>query len=54
MHHAIDNIFQLAEAPTGIKQPATAAPAAERVPQAEGLSADDAALQARLDNLRRE
>ncbi|KAI7875100.1 charged multivesicular body protein 2a [Lichtheimia hyalospora FSU 10163] len=45
---------ELAEAPTGIKQPATAAPAAERVPQAEGLSADDAALQARLDNLRRE
>lgn len=26
----------------------------ERVAQTEGLSADDAALQARLDNLRRE
>lgn len=41
------------EAPTGIKQ-VTPAPATERLAQAEGLSADDAALQARLDNLRRE
>lgn len=45
---------QLVEAPTGIKQPTAAPAAAERIPQAEGLSADDAALQARLDNLRRE
>ncbi|KAI9306515.1 Snf7-domain-containing protein [Cunninghamella echinulata] len=44
---------ELMEAPTGIKQ-ATPAPATERLAQAEGLSADDAALQARLDNLRRE
>lgn len=42
--------------PTGIKQTeAPSAAPAERIAQAEGgLSADDAALQARLDNLRRE
>lgn len=48
---------ELADVPTGIKQsePAVSSPAAsERVAQTEGLSADDAALQARLDNLRRE
>ncbi|CAO3646777.1 unnamed protein product [Cunninghamella blakesleeana] len=44
---------ELIEAPTGIKQ-ASPAPTTERLAQAEGLSADDAALQARLDNLRRE
>ncbi|KAF8931563.1 Charged multivesicular body protein 2A [Haplosporangium bisporale] len=41
----------LANAPgTSIKSPA----GKERIAQAEGMSADDAALQARLDNLRRE
>ncbi|CAO3589271.1 unnamed protein product [Absidia cylindrospora] len=45
---------ELVEAPTGIKQASPVA-TTERVAQAEGgLSADDAALQARLDNLRRE
>ncbi|ORZ15070.1 Snf7-domain-containing protein [Absidia repens] len=45
---------ELTEAPTGIKQ-TTPVATTERVAQAEGgLSADDAALQARLDNLRRE
>ncbi|KAI8329073.1 charged multivesicular body protein 2a-like protein [Chlamydoabsidia padenii] len=45
---------ELSEAPTGIKQ-STPVATTERVAQAEGgLSADDAALQARLDNLRRE
>ncbi|CAO3593335.1 unnamed protein product [Absidia cylindrospora] len=45
---------ELTEAPTGIKQ-ATPVATTERVAQAEGgLSVDDAALQARLDNLRRE
>ncbi|KAG0002065.1 ESCRT-III subunit protein did4 [Entomortierella chlamydospora] len=43
----------LASAPgTSIRTPGNAAK--ERVAQAEGMSADDAALQARLDNLRRE
>ncbi|KAI9356083.1 Snf7-domain-containing protein [Pilaira anomala] len=47
---------ELSEVPTGIKQTeAPSAAPAERIAQAEGgLSADDAALQARLDNLRRE
>ena len=48
---------ELADVPTGIKQSEPAMPspvASERVAQTEGLSADDAALQARLDNLRRE
>ncbi|KAI8885427.1 Snf7-domain-containing protein [Backusella circina FSU 941] len=47
---------ELSEVPTGIKQASSpvAAPV-EKVAQAEGgLSSDDAALQARLDNLRRE
>ncbi|KAI8076867.1 vacuolar sorting protein DID4 [Halteromyces radiatus] len=45
---------ELIEAPTGIKQ-STPVSTNERVAQTEGgLSADDAALQARLDNLRRE
>ncbi|KAG0175326.1 ESCRT-III subunit protein did4 [Apophysomyces sp. BC1034] len=44
---------ELVDAPTGIKH-AAPEPSTERVAQAEGLSADDAALQARLDNLRRE
>ncbi|KAG1226345.1 hypothetical protein G6F35_002959 [Rhizopus arrhizus] len=47
---------ELGEVPTGIKQaevPVTSS--GERIAQTEGsLSADDAALQARLDNLRRE
>lgn len=47
------NDLQLAETPTGIKQAAPMA-SSQRVAEAEGLSADDAALQARLDNLRRE
>ncbi|KAI8886561.1 Snf7-domain-containing protein [Backusella circina FSU 941] len=47
---------ELAEVPTGLKQSAVAEnPTTERVAQAEGgLSSDDAALQARLDNLRRD
>lgn len=47
---------ELGEVPTGIKQSeAPLSSPGERVAQAEGgLSADDAALQARLDNLRRE
>lgn len=49
-------MYQLDQVPTGFKQ--TAPPVAstnERVAQTEaGMSSDDAALQARLDNLRRE
>ncbi|CAO3698004.1 unnamed protein product [Rhizopus stolonifer] len=47
---------ELGEVPTGIKQSeAPLSSPGERVAQAEGgLSVDDAALQARLDNLRRE
>ncbi|KAI9012622.1 charged multivesicular body protein 2a [Phycomyces nitens] len=47
---------ELAETPTGIHMASSPAMAHERVAQAEGgdLSADDAALQARLNNLRRE
>ncbi|KAI9317916.1 Snf7-domain-containing protein [Dichotomocladium elegans] len=44
---------ELVDAPIGLKQPASAVKN-ERVAQAEGLSADDAALEARLNNLRRE
>ncbi|KAG1047951.1 hypothetical protein G6F43_009630 [Rhizopus delemar] len=47
---------ELGEIPTGIKQPeGPLASSHERIAQPEGaLSSDDAALQARLDNLRRE
>ncbi|ORE07855.1 hypothetical protein BCV72DRAFT_204681, partial [Rhizopus microsporus var. microsporus] len=47
---------ELGEVPSGIKQAeAPLGSSGERIAQAEGgLSADDAALQARLDNLRRE
>ncbi|RUS22314.1 vacuolar sorting protein DID4 [Endogone sp. FLAS-F59071] len=48
----IDLNQELVDAPTGNIKQAQAA-ATERIPQAEGMS-DDAALQARLDNLRRE
>ncbi|KAI8982005.1 caspase domain-containing protein [Mycotypha africana] len=46
---------ELGEVPTGLKhsEPVTVS-STEKVAQTEGLSADDAALQARLDNLRRE
>ncbi|RUP07377.1 hypothetical protein BC936DRAFT_140203 [Jimgerdemannia flammicorona] len=50
----IDLNQELVDAPTGIKQKQSSAAAAERIPQAEGMMSDDAALQARLDNLRRE
>ncbi|KAI7869722.1 Snf7-domain-containing protein [Spinellus fusiger] len=46
---------ELSDIPTGLKQASVPVPTHERVAQAEGeLSADDAALQARLNNLRRE
>ncbi|GAB5587793.1 ESCRT-III subunit protein did4 [Umbelopsis nana] len=48
----IDMNQQLVDTPTGLAQ---AAPAqSERIAQAEGMTDEDAALQARLDNLRRE
>lgn len=40
------------DAPTGLAQSAPAQ--SERIAQAEGMTDEDAALQARLDNLRRE
>jgi len=49
----IDLNQELVDAPTGGMKQSQAA-AAERIPQAEGVMSDDAALQARLDNLRRE
>jgi charged multivesicular body protein 2A len=50
------SILQLGEIPTGIKQSERPlASSHEKIAQPEGaLSSDDAALQARLDNLRRE
>ncbi len=50
------SILQLGEIPTGIKQSeGSLASSHRRIAQPEGaLSSDDAALQARLDNLRRE
>ncbi|KAI8330945.1 caspase domain-containing protein [Choanephora cucurbitarum] len=45
---------ELGETPSGLKMPESSVPS-ERIAQPEGgLSVDDAALQARLDNLRRE
>ncbi|KAH8555439.1 Snf7-domain-containing protein [Umbelopsis sp. PMI_123] len=48
----IDMNQQLVDTPTGLAQSAPAQ--SERIAQAEGMTDEDAALQARLDNLRRE
>jgi charged multivesicular body protein 2A len=45
-------MLQLVDTPTGLAQSAPAQ--SERIAQAEGMTDEDAALQARLDNLRRE